>query len=96
MKIANFITQGIRRHFCYLLVFFPCYFFFFILWYGNSNMESVDYLILLVLLKSPILIVLYFKWNTIKKIKIHNITKSKIKDLFKNQSNFLKSGTEIN
>jgi len=53
-------------------------------------MESIDYLILLVLLKSPILIVLYFKWNMIKKMQSNNITQSKLNDLLKKSGQFLK------
>jgi len=31
----------------------------------NNVLESIDYLILLVLLKSPIMMVIFFKWNMI-------------------------------
>jgi len=31
----------------------------------NNVLESIDYLILLVLLKSPIMMVMFFKWNMI-------------------------------
>ena len=43
-------------------------------------LDFSEYLILLVLLKSPILIFMYFKWNTIKKhlIPIRYVLQSKI------------------